>query len=262
MRYSLSLALGALAAGCGSSEPLDYPHQAATILSGYIAEYATLSPGVTDAGYHVYALGEAHVFGFAASAACFEPAYYLTEACREITKKGLAPLGCTATVARYGDDYSPACAIRLTLPATEPQQPTYIMAADLLTCTTGQNCQSPPFSGCETVIQRHFQATNLATVNAATWTSPRTHVMQHDPVPPLRPLDAALCGEAQLTATRVCDELLATMSFVGECRSYVTYLTSPRPACAIRFAVRFNEVNPANSVLTTKLDGLLSFRIE
>lgn len=262
MRYSQALTLCGLAVGCGSPEPLDYPREAAAILTKYIAAYATLPAAVTDAGYHVYDLGQASVFSFVPAVACYEPAGYLTQACREISAGGLAPPGCSGAVASYGDPSSPACAIRLTVPAAQPEQPPLVLAADLLTCSAGQTCQSLPFSGCETVIQRHFQAAGLATVNAASWSSPRTHVMQHAPVAALRPLDPALCDEAQLAASRVCDELLATMAFVGACRSEVRYLTAPRPACAVRFTVHFTQTNRENSVLTTQLDGLLSFRIE
>lgn len=35
-----------------------------------------------------------------------------------------------------------------------------------------------------------------------------------------------------------------------------------RAACTIRFDVRFSRTDPANSVVTTKLDGLLSFALE
>lgn len=81
-------------------------------------------------------------------------------------------------------------------------------------------------------------------------------------MPALRPLDAALCSEAQTAATRVCDELLTTMSFVAACQPYVAFRTEPRPACSVRFDVRFSQTDPGNSVITTKLDGLLSFTVE
>lgn len=262
MRHSLALSFAAIAVACSPPPPIDYPREAVQILAKNMASFAILPPDAADAGYHVYDLGGLPIESYIVSDACHEPTYYLSSACRDVAAQGLAPAGCSGSVALLGAYALPSCAIRLNLPAPDPQDAPRVLAVDLNTCTSRLDCQSIPFSGCETIIQRNFQALGIATVNASTWTSPRTHVMHHDPVPALRPLDPALCSEAQTAATRVCDELLATMTFVEACQPYVRFRSAPRPACTVRFDIRFNRADPANSVVTTKLDGLLSFALE
>jgi hypothetical protein len=262
MRYLRALCLAGFAMGCGQPPPLDYPQDAVTVLAGYMARFVTLPTDATDAGYHVYDLGALQVESFAVRWACDEPTRYLYAACSDIQFRGIERAGCTSSTAQLGNQWSPSCAVRLSLPSADPEVAPRVVTVDLNSCALPKDCQQSAFSGCETVIQRNFQAAGLAVVNATTWTSPRTHVMLHEPVAALRPVDAALCDEAKLAAGRVCDELAATMSFVAACHPYVHFSATPRPACAVRFDVRFGEANPANSVLTTQLDGLLSFRIE
>lgn len=265
MRWLWMFSLGFLPLGCGSPRPLDYPTEAVEVLTKTLSTVATLPPDGSDAGYHVYDLGTAPIPGFALYWACEEPAYNLLSACEQIKRDGLAPAGCTISTALVDSGSGERCAIRLGLPAIDPQSAPRILAVDLDSCTSNTDCQLQVFSGgCETVIQRQFQAAGLAVVNAATWTSPRTHVQLHGAVPALRPLDEALCDEAAVAALSVCDELTATMPFVAGCRSYVRYLDTdtPAPSCAVRFDVRFARDSPATGVVTPRLDGLLSFRIQ
>ena len=253
--------------GCGTSVPVDYPTDAAAVITKALSNDVKLSGEVKDAGYHVYDLGSVPASSELSWFMCGIRKTELTETCRTLRGDAEGPPGCTVTAAQIGDWVTTPvrCAMRFTFPAHNESSIAKVLTLDLDPCTSFKDCQSLPFNGCETVIQRQFEAAQIARVDAATWSSPRTHVMMHGPVSALRPVDAALCNEARVAADNVCGELVATMSsFISTCRPTVVFAHDDhedRDFCAVRFEVGFSHENPSNAVVTTELDGLLSFSL-
>ncbi len=123
------------------------------------------------------------------------------------------------------------------------------------------DCKQEPFNGCETVIQQEFSAADIAWIDAATWRSPRSHLMVHDTAAPFAPaVDAALCDRAATTAANVCTRLTIDMPFVSWCEAE-THLTSTS-TCDVRLRVQFLRPSPDDGVFTTTLPGVLAFTIE
>jgi cysteine-rich repeat protein len=122
------------------------------------------------------------------------------------------------------------------------------------------SCKQEPFNGCETVIQQEYSAADIAWIDAATWRSPRSHLMVHQEVEPFGAVDAALCARATTTAQTVCDRLSSEMPFVSWCTPEV-HLTA-ESTCDVRLRVQFLRPSPEDGVFTTALQGVLAFSIE
>jgi cysteine-rich repeat protein len=122
------------------------------------------------------------------------------------------------------------------------------------------DCKAEPFNGCETVIQEEFSAANIAWVDAATWRSPRSHLMVHDAATAFDPFESTLCDRAATTAAAVCNRLSTDMPFVSWCQPE-THLTSAT-TCDVRLLVQFLRPSPDDGVFTTALQGVLAFTIQ
>lgn len=122
------------------------------------------------------------------------------------------------------------------------------------------NCKVEPFNGCETVIQQEFSAADIAWIDAATWQSPRSHLMVHLGVEPFAAVDGTLCTRAATTAQTVCERLATEMPFVSWCTPEA-HLTGAG-SCDVRLRVQFLRPSPDDGVFTTALQGVLAFSIE
>jgi cysteine-rich repeat protein len=124
------------------------------------------------------------------------------------------------------------------------------------------NCMTEEFTGCEAVIEHHYALAEVAVVDQAQWSGPRSHIMVHDHAAAMRAVDAHACNAAVAVGADVCNELVATMPFVAWCSPAAELVDDALgPGCAVQFQVGFGSRDPENGVFTTALPGLLSFTI-
>ncbi len=123
-------------------------------------------------------------------------------------------------------------------------------------------CYLEDFNGCEAVIEHHYRVAELAVVDKALWDGGRSHVMTHPGALALRAVDELSCNAALAVGADVCNELMSTMPFVGWCQPMVEHFADAEgPACAVRFEVGFQQIDPDAGVYTLALPGILSFTI-
>jgi cysteine-rich repeat protein len=292
-RLAIGLALSAAAplAACSEQDlgPPGEPSPVGAILADHLGGVAQASGDVVPLGYRLSQLAQVDPTAAVTEENCEGAlANDLWQACGEIQQSGMA-YSCGAMSTFFFAHDTPRCGVRVVLWADETYMalPT-IIAFDLSgtpiagweqrcgngvidfqeQCDDGNhdewdgcdaNCHVEEFTGCETVIEHYFDLAQVAHVDAADWSEPRSHLMVHPDAAPLRPVDASLCNAASAAAQDVCFELSSTMGFVSYCQPTVELADG---ACNVRLEVNFSRTSPDDAVFTTRLNGILAFTIK
>ena len=242
-----------------------------------------------EIGHEIYDLRDLTLDSTLTPASCDAVDVRLQTLCGELTEARQAN-ACWLTSAFYYAHAVPRCAVRLTTSSAGVDRMPRIYALDFTglplegpepLCGDGQldtgeqcddgnfelwdgcdsTCKTEEFTGCETVIEHWFARNDLATVDATTWQTRRSHVMVNDATA-LQPVTAATCDQAGRVGHDVCGELMAQMPFVGSCSpQWELHDVAGAPACSVRFEVYFDGRNPDRGVFTTALAGELAFTI-
>ncbi len=126
-----------------------------------------------------------------------------------------------------------------------------------------QLCEVEEFQGCEAVIEQYYQDAQLAFVDRNLWDGPRSHLMVNKTAEALAEVDQRTCDAALAIGVDVCNELTATMPFVGGCHPMGGLRQGELgAACDLRFEVYFQNISPADGVFTTAMPGILAFTLE
>jgi cysteine-rich repeat protein len=288
----LGLLAAAPMAACSDADPIGPPGDPSvvgSILADHLGGVAQAPGGTVQLGYRLTQLAQVDpTAGVTADNCEGALASDLWQACDEIQRQGLA-YSCGVTSTFFFAHDTPRCGVRITLwhEETYTEIPN-VVAFDLSgppiigweehcgngyldqyeECDDGNhdewdgcdaNCNVEQFTGCETVIEHYFDLAQIAHVDAADWSEPRSHLMVHPDAAPLRPVDASLCNAASATAQDVCFELVGTMGFVGSCTPVVKL---EEGACNVRLEVSFSRISPDDAVFTTALTGILAFTIK
>ncbi|MCA9677080.1 MAG: hypothetical protein KC464_18790 [Myxococcales bacterium] len=276
-----------LFAAChGDPGPVGTPDAVGARIAASLADVADLDPDVVVLAHEILQPASATLRGTVDVDTCQAVEDRLWTLCGD----GLGAADCAVQATFYWAHDIPRCSARLQLDEPSEDAFSHLYAIDFAgpsranprercgdgvldeaageQCDDGNlepfdgcdpDCQPEPFTGCETVIQQEFSAAGIAWIDAATWRSPRAHLMTHAAADGFETVDAALCDRARTTAQAVCARLSTEMPFVASCWHEV-HLTAPT-TCDVRLAVQFLTPAPASGVFTTALEGILSFEI-
>jgi cysteine-rich repeat protein len=291
----LVLGLGLLS-GCagdgepGPTEPVD-PGHLGDLVGDALAGVTTGTVASSEIEFNLFDLDEVELDGEVTRERCDAVDATLQVVCEESVASGEASYCSYQTAFFYAHDI-PRCAVRfhaytgsndamapvyaLDFAGTPLSEPAPSCGNGIVDEAAGEacddgnlemwdgcdpTCQPEPFEGCETVIESYYQAAGLATVDADTWTGPRSHLMVNHGAA-LKEMDAAACSAAVATAVDVCAELQLQMPFVSWCSAAgAQHVDAAGPACSIRLTVYFDQLAPDTGVFTTSLPGILAFTI-
>lgn len=287
-----ALGLGAIGCDDGASHPgTPLPADpAAAVVAKHLASSSVTIGGAAGLDYRLTELAHVERDGKLDHAACQALQGRLWDACTELYEEGRAPLGCDAVATFFFANDIPRCGGRVQVWSAEGELASIVafdLSGDAIAGYTEQcgdgdldegeecddgnhdewdgcdpNCQIEEFNGCEMVIERLFAQSAVASVPADAWQSPRSHLMIHPGGAAMQPVDASLCNAARGVAQDVCNELTTTMPFVGWCDGQVKLdADADGEFCAVRLQVGFSRVDQENAVFTTRLPGILAFKI-
>ncbi|HTM19410.1 MAG TPA: hypothetical protein VL172_02845, partial [Kofleriaceae bacterium] len=222
MRIAAALLLSLPLAACSASEDKVDPGLVGQLFERALDGLGTVPEDPDALEYQIYQLDDTTLDGDVDAATCDAVDQSLVGLCDDLYQHGEAA-GCGYTTSFFYAHAVPRCAVRLELypdPSYALVHPTYLLdfagtpivgpeptcgnavLDDGEDCDDGNhelwdgcdsNCQTEPFTGCETVIEHYFDQSQIAHVDATTWSEPRTHLMVHGDAAPLRPLDSSLC---------------------------------------------------------------------
>jgi cysteine-rich repeat protein len=280
---------------CACSGP-DAPRPGDPDALGELVERAldgigTVSPETGELEYQIFQLEDTELSGPVDAPNCDAVDQALAGVCNELAA-ATPPTYCGYTTSFFYAHQVPRCAVRFELYPPEQQSlvhPTYVLdfagvpvtgpqplcgngeVNDGEDCDDGNhelwdgcdsNCNIEPFTGCETVIENIYRQLDIAEVNAADFTGPRSHLMVNPNGRSMRPMDQSLCTAAIATGTDVCAELTEQMPFVSWCQAGGAFHEDDAgPACSIRLQVYFRALDADFGVYTTSLPGILAFTI-
>lgn len=291
---TLVLLAAALAAACATEPAEPRPEELkdlATRVKAAVGELKTVSPANGELEHQLFELEETGLTGEVSAASCDAVDEALATVCGELYEEGKVA-SCWYTTSFFYAHVTPRCAVRFETYAAGGDSTLHpIHALDFAgtplegpvpSCGNGAldvnemcddgnheswdgcdaNCNQEEFQGCERVIEDIYQQAGLASVAAADWTGPKSHLMVNRSASALRALDAATCDAAIATAADVCTELTEQMPFVSWCQPEGLFHDDDgEPACSIRLQVWFDQLDPGFGVFTTSLPGLLAFTI-